>query len=342
MSTLTEAFAAGIPNIHQIEHGDVHKFAEIIRVDGRDFNLKSYLPPQGSGPYPDLLLTHGLASNANFFQDFAQTMASLGVGIHILDLPRHKAKLNQDKLLDWQVEALAQAYRAIKLRSEQDTPIVIGGHSRGAIVAARAGEMILRQEIELADKLAGTILMAPAGFSKIGNGNLLKAAFKNGIPLAFNVLRHGGRNNVRYLASTALSSVLSDPRQFLTEANHAISENILKDVRYHAKNGVPVFIIAAEKDGAIDHNFILESIYKFVVSEGEKNDDENKQKKKMDVDMDIYRQYLSFATIFAAHDLKHAYRGKIDPTDPRTLTGQIHAFLSSLADIDPTLADFKH
>lgn len=260
--------------------------------------------------YPEFILVHGLGSNETFFKPLAEQFNKIGLVVHAIRLPRND-KFKNSELLDWQIEATAAVFNRLNQDHYNEAGYIIGGHSRGGMIAAKAGRLVLSQFIETDTEdrpIKGVLLLAPAGFSEIADGNLPKAMLYNGKNMVANVLRHGSAPHISRLGGMVAGTIVQGFGQTIQEARHAISITILDDIDFLVDNRVKVHIIIAEKDGAIDQKAIIEKIIK----KGSEN--------------------ISLTTIPTAHHLEEAYSTDIvSLTDPRTISGSVLSWLVSLS-----------
>jgi pimeloyl-ACP methyl ester carboxylesterase len=281
--------------------------------DGREFDLVTYTPTDGlrtfndsegnSVNYPELLLVHGVASDARFFDPHLRSLNKLGVRGSAVTLPRQSETIpDADSLLEWQVEAVIVAYEEI-LRIRPDAHIIIGGHSRGGIVATEAKRRIKLRYPDDANE--GLLLLAPAGLDTYRPKSLGKAAL-NLVPLAFNSLRHSdSKRLVGMYALMIAQVVIANPGQTVVEIWQALHKNV-DEVLFTDLSDTSVFIPVADEDEFIDHKRIIE------VAELAPADN------------------ISVATLNTNHMMgSRGAAGIISLSDPRLLPGQILSWMQS-------------
>lgn len=251
--------------------------------------------------YPHLLMVHGVASNAHYFEPICHDMARLGIASSVVELPRYKtAGFNPSKLLDWQVGAVANTYEIMKETERAESQIVMAGHSRGAIVATMAARELYEHEFYRPE---GLVLLAPAGFDTIGDGKMHRAALLLG-PLIVNSLRGGVNNSGRLRQNTKMmaSVVMSNIPQSYTEIKQAIQTDIT-----HLFSEMPkldILVPFAEDDEFIKY----EELYHVA----------------------LQHDNVSVLTVDSSHLLDNPqYRDLVSLADPRILSGQLLAFLMS-------------
>jgi pimeloyl-ACP methyl ester carboxylesterase len=279
----------------------------------RSFDIVTYTPSDGlrtcndtdGNPvtYPELLMVHGVASDARYFDPLFQKMNKLGIRCSAVTLPRHRDVVpDGDTLLDWQVQASIAAYDYIK--SERPTThIILGGHSRGAIVATKAKKQIYDESGASSDE--GLLLLAPAGLDTYNTKSIGRAAL-NLVPLAFNSLYHSDSKQLVGMYAVMISQVVSaNVSQTVIEILQALKMNVADDISKELA-GISVFIPVAEQDEFIDHHKIVK------VAELAPNSN------------------ISVATLSTNHLLGDRDRSKITSlSDPRGLPGQILGWMQS-------------
>lgn len=283
-----------------------------LLLNGDSFDLVTYTPSDKlrtfktdegiKVSYPELLMVHGVGSDSRYFGPLFQKMNKLGIRCSAVTLPRvHDILPDSKELLQWQVDATILAHDSIAAE-HPESQVLLGGHSHGAIIAAKALKK-LHSERDPSAVADGLLLLAPAGLDTYRPKNLGIAAL-NLIPLAYNSLRHS--DSKRLVGSYALmvtQVVLANPGQTAVEIMQALRMNV-GSILTHDLPNVSVFIPAATKDEFIDHKKILK------VAELAPNSN------------------ISVATLDTNHMLGE--RGDADIVslgDPRLLSGQILAWL---------------
>ena len=265
---------------------------------------RTYINEQGEQViYPRLLMVHGVASDASYFDPFCQDMARLGIASSVVELPRTMtAALKGKKLLDWQAGAFAHTYELLKETNRTDGEIILAGHSRGAIVATMAAEELYDHDFY---RPKGLVLLAPAGIDKIADGKIHKGVKLLGPLVVNNLVSSFGseslrvKKNASMLARVILKNI---PQSFLEvkQAMNVVVVDKLKNMRE-----LEVFIPFAENDEFIN--------YKELYSLALKN------------------RNLSVETVESSHMLDNpSYEDMISLSDTRLLTGQVLAFMQSL------------
>jgi pimeloyl-ACP methyl ester carboxylesterase len=252
--------------------------------------------------YPELLMIHGVASDSRFFDPLFQKMNKLGIRCSALSLPRQKDVIpDPDTMLDWQVQATRSAYEYIR-SVRPNSHIILGGHSRGAIVATRAKKQLHDEHGSDADE--GLLLLAPAGLDTYNTKSIGRAAL-NLIPLAFNSLHHSDTNQLVGAYAVMISQVVgANASQTVVEIFQALRMNIADDITEGLED-VSVFIPAADKDEFIDYQKIVK------VAELAPNSN------------------VSVATLSTNHLLGERGADVISLSDPRVLSGQILGWMQS-------------
>lgn len=271
-------------------------------IDHHPSIMRTYTSERGERiVYPHMLMVHGVASDARYFDPLCHDMARLGIASSVIELPRYAtAGLHPSKLIDWQVDAVANTYEILKETERAESQIVMAGHSRGAIVATLAAHKLYDNDFYRPE---GLVLLAPAGFDKIADGKMHKAALLLG-PLVMNSLRGGVTNRARLLQNTQmmLSVVLSNLPQSYAEIQQAISMDIT-----HLFSEMPkldILVPFAEDDEFIKY----EELYHVA----------------------LLHDNVSVLTVDSSHLLENPqYKDIISLADPRLLTGQLLAFLMS-------------
>lgn len=142
-----------------------------------------------------VLLQHGFTRRCANLRTTAQRLAAQGLAT--LCLNAEMARGNPEL-----AEELATALGDGSLRLPDGTPlparIVVGGHSAGALFAARVGA---RLAVRAPQRLAGALLLDPVGGTALADA--LAAIVAAGRPLRV-VLAPSGRCNARHLALPAL------------------------------------------------------------------------------------------------------------------------------------------
>lgn len=317
-STLAEIYRnkIDIPNAQR----EAEQYSDIttnrLVLEGRPYQLTTYMPSNGlrtwqncAGErvkYPQLLLSHGVASDSRYFEALFKKLNMLGIGCSAPSLPREKGIVKDgDELIRWQAAALVQSHDFLQQTYENEN-IVLGGHSRGAIVSIKATEKLVADSLD--DGHVGLLLLAPAGLDTMSPKNLGRSAL-NLLPLAYNSLHHS--NDVSLIGKYALmgiQTILSNPHQSLIETYQALSMNLGGSLHTNLAN-VPVFIPAAEHDEFIDHKRIIQ------LAESAPNAN------------------ICVVTM----NTNHMFGQLTEPdmfslADPRLLSGQILAWMQSLTD----------
>lgn len=253
--------------------------------------------------YPELLMIHGVASDARFFDSLFQKMNKLGIRCSAISLPRQKDVVpDAHTMLDWQIEATRTAYDYIK-SERPNAHIILGGHSRGAIVATLAKKQLHDEHGSDADE--GLLLLAPAGLDTYNTKSIGRAAM-NLIPLAFNSLHHSDSKQLVGKYALMISQVVgSNPSQTIVEILQALRMNVAQDITQGLEE-ISVFIPAADKDEFID--------YQKIVKIAELAPQNN----------------VSIATLSTNHMMGERDAGTvISLSDPRILSGQILGWMQS-------------
>ena len=279
----------------------------------RPFWVTTYMPTDGLRTwrddegkqvhYPHLLLAHGVASDARFFDSFYQKLNKLGIGCSAITLPKeHHVIFNGEELLEWQAGALVHAHN--ELREQLDnTQIILGGHSRGTIVAIHAKKQL--RELQRDSEEAGLLLMAPAGLEKPTPRRFARAIL-NLTVLGFNTIRN--TDTFREMGNIGLmlaENLTHNPEQTALEAVQALGYDV-SHILYEDFVDVPVLITAAEHDEFIDHEQIM-SLVKHAPHAN-----------------------ISFASVSSNHLMgERASEDIVSLADPRLLTGQVLAWQQS-------------
>jgi pimeloyl-ACP methyl ester carboxylesterase len=253
--------------------------------------------------YPELLMVHGVASDARFFDSLFQKMNKLGIRCSAISLPRQKDVVpDGHTMLDWQVQATRQAYDHIK-SERPDSHIILGGHSRGAIVATLAKKQLHDEHGSDADE--GLLLLAPAGLDTYNTKSIGRAAL-NLLPLALNSLHHSDSKRLVGEYALMISQVIgANPSQTFVEVLQALRMNVAHDITDDLED-VSVFIPAADKDEFID--------YQKIVKVAELAPQNN----------------VSIATLSTNHMMGERDAGDVmSLSDPRILSGQILGWMQS-------------
>lgn len=255
--------------------------------------------------YPHLLMVHGVASDASYFDPFCSDMARLGIASSVVELPRTMtAALKGDKLLDWQAGAVAHTYELLKETTRTDGDIILVGHSRGFIVATLAAEKLYENEFY---RPRAIMPFAPAGLKEIADGKIYKGIPLLG-PLVLNSLIAGFGNNrkrVKQNASMVARVILKNIPQSLLEVKQAMNVVIVDKLKNMPE--MEVFIPFAENDEFINYK----ELYRLAL--------ENSN--------------VSVVTVESSHMLDNPrYDDVISLSDTRLLTGQSLAFLQYLID----------
>lgn len=252
--------------------------------------------------YPHLLMVHGVASNSSYFEPLATDMARLGIASSAVDLPRRAfAGFKPEQMLNWQVSAVANAYEHIKETERHDSEITMVGHSRGAIIATKATRQLYDNEFY---RPAGLILLAPAGFEKIADGKMRKAAMQLG-PLAINSFKNGliQPNRLKQNFGMMFTVVASNPLQSYSEINQAINIDITH--LFEEMSELKIFVPFAEDDEFIKYDKLYKTALK--------------------------NSNLSVVTVESSHLLDNPkYEDLISLADPRILSGQILSFSQAI------------
>lgn len=279
----------------------------------RNFDIVTYTPSDSLRTcndtegrpvnYPELLMIHGVASDARFFDSLFQKMNKLGIRCSAISLPRQRDVVpDASTMLDWQVQAVRAAYDHIK-SERPNTHIILGGHSRGAIVATLAKKQLHDEHGSDADE--GLLLLAPAGLDTYNTKSIGRAAL-NLLPLAYNSLHHSDSKQLVGKYAVMISQVISaNPSQTFVEILQALRMNVAQDLTEDLED-VSVFIPAADKDEFID--------YQKIVKIAELAPQNN----------------VSIATLSTNHMMGERDAGSvISLSDPRVLSGQILGWMQS-------------
>lgn len=248
--------------------------------------------------YPHLLMVHGVASDASYFDAFGTNMARLGIASSAIELPRFTSGVwNGDKLLNWQVGAAAHTGELLKETTRADSDIIYVGHSRGAIVATKATRALYDNEFY---RPKGLILLAPAGIDKIADGKLYKGVPLLG-PLVLNNLISGFQEGNRLIPNTTMLGrvILRNIPQTLIEVKQAMNEVITE--LFEEMPEIDILIPFAEDDEFIKYVELYKVALKY--------------------------PNVSVVTVESSHMLDNPrYKDVISLADPRLLTGQVLAY----------------
>lgn len=278
-----------------------------LDLAGKEFHVTTFQPTDGlrtwvdesgeSIQYPEILMVHGVASDSQYFWEMFRKLNKLGIACAAVELPReHNIIYDGDALLEWQSDAMVTAWNFLQ-KQHDNKHIVLGGHSRGAIVAAHAATKI----VDTDGGIEGLLLLAPSVEPK----SLERIAI-NLFGLAYNSLRHS--DDVRLVGRYALmiaKVVLENPQQTVVEIKQALTSNI-NDLLFEKLSGISIFIPAAENDEFVDHNALARLAQMAPAGN------------------------ISVATLNTNHMLgEKPQQDIISLGDPRLLTGQILAWLQS-------------
>lgn len=283
-----------------------------LSYDNEPYWLTTYMPTDGlrtwrdaeNQPvlYPHILLSHGVASDSRYFDSLFHKLNKLGIGCSAITLPRHQGLPDADTMLNWHSGALAHAHDFIQANNTS-RPIILGGHSRGAIVAINALEQLTADDPSYSS--AGLLLLAPAGLERLTPLQMAKAALNLG-PLALNSFHHA--ENVRQLghyATMIMQTIAQGPAQTAIESYQALNTHVGHKL-YDTFKDVSVLITAAEFDEFVDYQQML-NFAKFAPHAN-----------------------IALASLDTNHMLGERRNGDIiSLADPRLLTGQILAWLQS-------------
>ncbi len=264
---------------------------------------RTYINEEGeSVVYPHLLMVHGVASDASYFDPFCTDMARLGIASSVVELPRTMtAAIKGGKLLDWQVGAMAHTYELLKETSRADGEIILAGHSRGAIVATLAAQKLYDNDYY---RPKGLILLAPAGIDKIAEGKLYKGVPLLG-PLLVNNLVSGigsEKERVKSNASMVARVILKNIPQSLLEVKQAM--NTVVSDNFQKMPNLDILVPFAEDDEFIKY----EELYKVALT----------------------NPNVSVVTVDSSHMLNNpSYEDILSLSDPRLLPGQVLQFMQS-------------
>lgn len=251
--------------------------------------------------YPHLLMVHGVASDASYFDGFGANMARLGIASSAIELPRFTSRARSSQsLLSWQVGAVAHTSELLKETASADRDVILVGHSRGAIIATKAATELYDNEFY---RSKGLILLAPAGIDKIAEGKLYKGVPLLG-PLVVNNLVSGFQEGNRLIPNARMLGrvILRNIPQTLIEVKQAMNEVVTEDFKQMPETDI--FIPFAEEDEFIKYA----DLYKVALK--------NKN--------------IAVVTVESSHMLDSPrYKDVISLADPRLLTGQVLSFMQA-------------
>ncbi len=230
-----------------------------LQHEGKQFHLTTYRPTDGLRTYkddhgsdiqfPELLMVHGVASDASYFWEYFQNLNKLGIACAAIELPREHHIIHEpEQLLEWQAGAVVEA-RSFLQAMHANNRVIVGGHSRGCIVSSIAAEKIAQAED---GGLEGVLFLAPSMETK----NLPNLAL-NLAGLAINSFRYSGDLRlVGHHAMMIAKVVVENPQQTYVEVRQALGVNV-KPIVYGLAD-TSVFIPTALNDEFVDADALAE------------------------------------------------------------------------------------
>ena len=261
-----------------------------IKVDGFVFKLtrhepkkkRTYKDVNGKDVhYPEMLMVHGFASDESYFGGvkdgrLTEQMCRLGLTINTITLPNGMGHLSAKQILEVQARGVQAAYNLLSVDYAKGSEVILVAHSRGAIVATHAAELLYKEHAEYdnlspeeqaksAKPLKGLALLAPAGVNPIGSDKARRRLRRLGHSLSvigsaaltlpglakesINDMKYHPKSTISHIGMAAIS-IASDPKMRLKEAEIAASSDIkpiLKKLSYRTS----IIIIGTKNDAFI-------------------------------------------------------------------------------------------
>ncbi|MEB3236093.1 MAG: alpha/beta fold hydrolase [Candidatus Sericytochromatia bacterium] len=145
-----------------------------LAIPGEPILSAAYHRPKGEGPFPGVVLVHGLLSAKEEYADLGNALARRGIAALSFDFRGHGASAGVRSLVvgDQQLDDLDRAIGLLETQGEVDVRrLMLIGHSLGTV-------SVLRLLAAHPDRFAGAVLLAPPSVPARTQTAPMRAAYR--------------------------------------------------------------------------------------------------------------------------------------------------------------------